>query len=109
MNGKTNITPPLPVRYNTDVLSSVGGMGTKTKDVFVAAADCSHAMIALTDIFLHEGICSAEIFTSDFDVYRRDRCFVQLGKDRCGSKLLAVHSLFKSIEIALTDSSAVID
>lgn len=72
------------------VYQNVRGLRTKTNTFYQTSSQSVYDFMALTETWLHEGIHSAEIFPSSYNVYRQDRSRIKTGKGLGGGCLLAV-------------------
>lgn len=77
------------------------GLRSKVHNFFtsICASGCAYQLIAITETWLRDGFYDAELFPSDFVLYRCDRRAQLAGRTMGGGVLLAVHSSKKSCSI----------
>lgn len=88
-------------RQLTICYQNVRGLNTKVTDFYNATSASTFHVLALTETWLDVNVNNAELFTSDYSVFRSDRQFTRLGLTRGGGVLLAIKSFLKSVQINL--------
>lgn len=74
---------------------NVGGIRSKTNDIFVKSAGLVYDVIVFCETWLNDNFNSAELFNSNFyNVFRKDRCITKTGLNRGGGVLIATKKCF---------------
>lgn len=84
---------------------NVRGLRTKIDDLVVAVCDCNYDVIILIETGLDDSINSLQLFGTDFNVFRCDRSARNSQKAKFGGVLIAVASVYKSVEIKTINGS----
>lgn len=74
------------------------GLNTKISVLNVAVSDCEYDIIALSETWLHGDVVNTELFPDNYVIYRKDRKFQEVHKEKGGGVLLAVKNFIKSEE-----------
>lgn len=75
---------------------NVRGLRTKTNEFLKELQLTSYDLICLTETWLWDGISSAEIFSSNYSVFRKDRDYSSRGCRFGGGVLIATSSAFQA-------------
>ncbi|XP_053691609.1 uncharacterized protein LOC128740122 [Sabethes cyaneus] len=96
----TNQAPMLLYYQNTR------GLRSKVAEFSIAASASLYDCIVLTESWLDPQICSSQLFGSEYNVFRTDRCLANSNKSSGGGVVVAVRSSFQSALIidAMDDS-----
>lgn len=71
------------------------GLRSKTEEFLVNSSSSDFDLIAITESWLNNGVYDAELFTSEYTVFRRDRDVTSSGKSDGGGVLCAVKATFE--------------
>lgn len=80
---------------------NVRGLNTKINSFYNAVATLDFDVIAITETWLGPQVHDNELFHGDYDVFRSDRNFSQLGLSRVGGALIAVKSCHRAVRVDL--------
>lgn len=75
---------------------NVRGLRTKTLDFFASVVDCTYDIICITESWLSSDVFDNELFPDFYSVFRADRKFDILNKNRGGGAILALQSKYFS-------------
>lgn len=73
---------------------NVRGLRTKQKDFMSELIVTDYSVICLTETWLDVDIPSANYFTPNYDVFRKDRCYTATGQIYGGGVLIATYSSY---------------
>ncbi|CAH0730476.1 unnamed protein product, partial [Brenthis ino] len=81
------------------------GINTKLDDIRLATLRTNYDLIVATETWLNESVMDSELFSEDFNIYRRDRQSTKLSTKRGGGVLFAVSKKYISRRIEHYESA----
>ena len=81
---------------------NVNGLNSKLTDFYNNVVACNYDFIALTETWLSDEVGNGELFNANYNVYRKDRDFTNLGLSRGGGVLLAINNKFSCTDLKIS-------